>query len=153
MIKDYNGDILKSNATAICHQVNCKGVMGAGLALQIINLYPDVFKAYKNKCLEYNLLGQIQCVNISEDRYIVNMFCQFDYGYMKRYTDYVALKTALTVLAAKMNGSTIAFPYKLGCGLAGGDWNIVKNIIAEVFENYSGEIQIWHFDQENSSNL
>ena len=36
---------------------------------------------------------------------------------------------------------TIGFPYKIGCGLAGGDWNIVYNIIEEEFSgNYNVKI-------------
>ena len=35
MIIDKIGDILHTEADVICHQVNCKGVMGAGLAKQI----------------------------------------------------------------------------------------------------------------------
>ena len=34
MIIDKIGDILHTEADVICHQVNCKGVMGAGLAKQ-----------------------------------------------------------------------------------------------------------------------
>lgn len=37
MIIDKIGDILHTEADVICHQVNCKGVMGAGLAKQIRN--------------------------------------------------------------------------------------------------------------------
>ena len=31
-IKELNGDLLGSTAPCICHQVNCKGAMGAGAA-------------------------------------------------------------------------------------------------------------------------
>ena len=38
-LKFYDGDIFSPNKTGheliVCHQVNCKGVMGAGLALQV----------------------------------------------------------------------------------------------------------------------
>ena len=32
MIKYYEGDIFSSNADLICHQVNCQGVFGRGMA-------------------------------------------------------------------------------------------------------------------------
>ena len=36
----------------------------------------------------------------------------------------------------------VAIPYGLGCGLAGGNWNIVYGIIARQFEDYS-RADIW----------
>ena len=46
------GNILDAKADAILHQTNCKGVMGAGLALQIRNKYPDVYAKYRILCKE-----------------------------------------------------------------------------------------------------
>lgn len=48
MIIDKIGDILHTEADVICHQVNCKGVMGAGLAKQI-----------RNQLLSQNLPGNL----------------------------------------------------------------------------------------------
>ncbi len=78
------GDILTPNNTdrvvIVCHQVNCKGVMGAGLALQIKNKFPMVYKNYKDKCLQIENdiggLGDVQfCSVLSENGYIIaNIF-------------------------------------------------------------------------------
>ena len=35
MIKIINGDLFDTDANIICHQVNCKGKMGSGVALQV----------------------------------------------------------------------------------------------------------------------
>lgn len=40
----------------------------------------------------------------------------------------------------------VAFPYKIGCGNAGGDWDIVKKLLEQVFEGYEGEVQIWNHE-------
>ena len=50
MLKLKNGNILESDANIICHQVNCQGVMGAGLALQIRKRYPSAFEEYRGTC-------------------------------------------------------------------------------------------------------
>ena len=47
MITVINGDLLSSQEDYICHQVNCMGVMGAGVALQIKKVYPDVYNQYQ----------------------------------------------------------------------------------------------------------
>ena len=45
-----SGNILHSGADIIVQQVNCRGVMGAGLAKQIATRYPDVLAMYKKYC-------------------------------------------------------------------------------------------------------
>ena len=54
MIIDKIGDILHTEADVICHQVNCKGVMGAGLAKQIRNqlLSEDTRKSVGNMAVQ-----------------------------------------------------------------------------------------------------
>ena len=47
MIKHIKRDIFKSGADLICHQVNCQGVMGSGIAKQVREKYPKVYKEYK----------------------------------------------------------------------------------------------------------
>lgn len=44
------GDIFTSNAQVIVNTVNCKGVMGKGLALAFKQRYPDMFTAYQQDC-------------------------------------------------------------------------------------------------------
>lgn len=44
------GDIFDSNAQVIVNTVNCKGVMGKGLALAFKQRYPDMFAVYQQEC-------------------------------------------------------------------------------------------------------
>jgi O-acetyl-ADP-ribose deacetylase (regulator of RNase III) len=139
MIKIIKGNILNANEDIICQQVNCKGVMGSGLALQILKKYPEVYGQYKNFCDKYRwgLLGSVCFVN-TKDKIIACLFGQNDYGRSKRvYTDYCALEKSLTntkIYAQKENLS-IALPHEIGCGLANGDWNVVLDIITRVFDD------------------
>jgi O-acetyl-ADP-ribose deacetylase (regulator of RNase III) len=41
-----NGDLLTTPINIIAHQVNCMGVMGAGLALQIKNKFEWAYQDY-----------------------------------------------------------------------------------------------------------
>ena len=86
------GNLLESNANLICHQVNCLGVMGSGVALQIKNKWPIVFAEYRNLWEKYKnnipyLLGMAQKVYLKEESefnqdpmYVINMFAQINYG-------------------------------------------------------------------------
>lgn len=137
MLEVRYGDLLNSNANYICHQVNCLGVMGAGVAKQIKASYPQVFVAYKKYCNttadKRALLGQAIAVDIGEERKIINLFGQYGYG-RKRETDMTALTQACQrVVKNSTTNDVIAMPYRIGCGLAGGDWGEVMDMLAEVF--------------------
>ena len=41
-----DGNLLDSDATVICHQVNCQGKMNSGVAKAIRNKYPRVYEEY-----------------------------------------------------------------------------------------------------------
>lgn len=140
IVKEFVGDILQSNEEIIIHQVNCKGVMGGGIALQIRNKYPEVYADYHELCLSNNsspykrssdLLGNIQVCKCSDGRTIINLFAQDGFGSFGIYTHYGALQKCLTKVGTEFIGKTVAIPYKMSCGLAGGDWEIVKRIIAD----------------------
>ena len=158
MIVEKNGDILQSGADVICHQVNCRGVMGAGLAKQVRDQNPMVFAAYKDMCRVYGdaALGQVLYVPTDktsslpdEDRcYIANCFGQAGYSRYGRLTNYEALRACFITVRqfAQEYHLTVAIPYKIGCGLAGGDWDTVRRIIDEVFSGYDGEVQIWRYE-------
>lgn len=151
-IQIINDNLLNTSSLLICHQVNCQGVMGSGLAKQIRNKYPQVFNVYKRLCNKYQdkeLLGNCQPVLIG-DKCIVNLFGQLNYGTKKQQTDYNALKKSLKQLKYLLEFvdpyifyDTIALPYNMGCGLAGGDWRIVFDIITKVFYDWDGEIYIY----------
>lgn len=156
MIKYKKGDLLKSGCHFICHQVNCQGVMGSGLALAIKNKFPRVYTEYKGFCAEAkkssDLLGSNQYVLVGPKTIVVNMFAQDNYGLDKRHTDYESLRCCLKMLSVlnvpekfdeKDIQVRIGIPYKLGCARGGGDWNIVITIIEEYFKNSPFILEIW----------
>lgn len=130
MFTTKKGNILEATETIICHQVNCRGVMGAGLANQIRRNYPQVYKAYK-KYASPECLGKVQLVPINSKQCIANIFGQLNYGTKTVQTDYKAIARAFSVLNNRFPGCSVAIPYKMGCGLAGGDWNTMLKTITE----------------------
>lgn len=131
-------DILDITNGVIIHQVNCRGVMGAGLALQIRNKYPIVYKRYIYACQmlkQSELLGCIQPIQVTDSLTIVNCFSQLDYGRDKCHTNYKALKACLHKVNALKRG-TIYVPYRIGCGLAGGDWDVVSKMLINELNDY-----------------
>jgi len=142
MLREETGNLVTGNYPIFCHQVNCKGVMGAGLAKQIRNEFPEVYHEYKFLCGQGDAkVGDIQIVHTINDRICVNMFAQYSYGRDRQYTNYEAfmkclnkLETYLFSPAGRLHldvveNKVVAFPMYIGCGLAGGSWNVVLDML------------------------
>ena len=148
MLKFVKGDIITGDYPIFCHQVNCKGVMGAGLARQIRDKYPEVYETYRMYCRDgIGILGSCNYIPTVDRRICINMFSQDGYGTDKRYTDYDAFQTCLNHIAFFMNfhpknKPSIAFPYGIGCGLAGGDWDIILGMLKEFAEKIPQDVYI-----------
>lgn len=147
MIYNITGDLLEQDKVdIICHQTNCKGVMGAGIALQIKKKYPEVFYKYRTYCANMgtNLLGKTLFVNCKDGKVVANLFGQNDFSSCRIQTDYAALEKSIATLAkiATKAKKSVGFPYLIGCGLAGGDWKIVNKIIEKYFLNSEVECYI-----------
>jgi O-acetyl-ADP-ribose deacetylase (regulator of RNase III) len=141
-------DLFESGADILCHQVNCQGVMGSGVAEQVKERYPKVFEEYVDWCKEQKpeeLLGKVQHIVLKmpwednpngEPLGVLNIFGQLDYGYGKQHTDYKALKHAFTIINTYCRefcpySPVLAFPYKFGCARGGGDWDTVYALMEE----------------------
>lgn len=129
------GDITQVTKGIIVHQVNCQGVMGSGVAKALYTKWPEVKKQFLKYSTVPNedLLGVIQNVWISDELVVVNGFSQFDYGTSsRRYTSYDAVDNVFRQVAylQRQLDLSVYVPYSYGCGLGGGDWNIVETIIA-----------------------
>ena len=148
MLKYVNGDLVKDKKyTVFCHQVNCIGVMGAGIAKQIRDAYPEVYRNYKQSVGESNArIGTNLYIHTSDNRTCVNMFAQYNYGRDEQYTDYTAFRKCLTNLknyAAVLSSDTIiAFPYGIGCGNGGGKWDIIESMLKHFAHEVKQEVYI-----------
>lgn len=142
-VKVINGDLFATNAKYICHQVNCQGRMGSGVAKTVRSEFPEAYTQYREACSKGSCLGMAQFV-ASNGKVIINMFAQNRYGYDgRRYTDYNAFMNCLSEIRdAVPGGETIAMPYGIGCGLGGGDWATVYGMIErELGQDYT--VELW----------
>ena len=133
------GDITYASENIIAHQVNCKNVMGSGVAKALFTRYPDVKKRYhffNERTEEHDRIGKVDLFTAftkdhSTFKKIANCYSQFDFGSDgKLYTDYNAVNKCFKWLAENTEGD-IAIPYGYGSGLGGGDWGIISTLIIE----------------------
>lgn len=113
----------------IAHICNNVDKFGAGFAKQVALKYPLAKETYHLASQE---LGNISLVKVEEYKFICNMIAQDGVGKNKKPIRYDALKECLMKLKniCKKKDIYIVMP-KIGTGLAGGDWEIISEIIEE----------------------
>ena len=141
MIRYINGDITKTEIKNIAHGVNCQNVMGSGVAKALYTKFPKVKSCYHHfldtKADNFDPLGYVNIVHPYkvDDPTVYNLFTQRFYGNDGRiFVSYDAVGRCFRELNSLLNGQQLAIP-KIGCGLAGGSWDIVKEIIDEYAPN------------------
>jgi O-acetyl-ADP-ribose deacetylase (regulator of RNase III) len=136
MINIKKGDLLKAKEKVIAHQVNCFGAAG-GLAGVVFRKYLTAGNDYMQlieRMQPKALLGMAQFTGQQKDGHIIcNLYGQYHPG-----ADYRPdrLEQALEMLGntARIMGWSVALPYKLSCGICGGDWDEVQQIIERTMD-------------------
>src|SRR5271165_3174157 len=147
-----SGDLLKEKADAIVNTVNCVGVMGKGIALQFKQRWPENFKAYEAACNRDEIKpGKMFIYDFGEwgkPRYIINFPTKVHWKGDSKI-EYIEEGLRDLVLQAKRRGiKSIALP-PLGCGNGGLEWEKVKSLIFEAFEN-APEMQVDLFEPKGA---
>jgi len=135
----------------ICHQCNTTTVGARGIAKAIFAKWPDsnVYKLRKSQQTR-DVMG-----SISVSPPVCNMFSQNKPGKPKgqetKEQRYLWLKSCLGEILTKTTQKLVAFPHQVGCGLAGGDWNVVKGILddfASQMKNQSRVVVVVHKEEK-----
>ena len=173
-MRERNGNLItlaqEGFFDVITHGCNCFCTMGAGIAPQMARAFgcdkfPMEAPQYKG---DKTKLGTIdyewQSINIyreiegprtgaapdfgTHNLAVVNSYTQYRYGRNhedgdKMPVDYNAISSCMRRINLLFAGKTIGLPL-IGCGLAGGDWNIVKNIFET--ELFAMDVWVVHYD-------
>lgn len=164
MIKEIDGDLislaLENKFDVIAHGCNCKNMMGAGIALQMTKTFKaDLLDdTYLEEMLKVDTafndiekLGNIVSFipyhekyfsNVPKDLIVVNAYTQY---YPGKNLDISALILCLRKMNKLFKGKHIGLP-RIGCGIAGGDWTVVKQIIINTLVDC--EVTIVNFKKE-----
>lgn len=151
---------LKGDATSpqssgikiIAHICNDLGGWGKGFVLSISKRWKEPEQTYRKWHRERNIndfgLGKMQLIQVENYIYIANMVAQKG---MKTGSNgvpirYEAVATCLENLAqqAKELGASVHMP-RIGCGLAGGKWELIEPIIKEKLLENNIDTYIYDF--------
>ena len=157
MIEYRQGNLIEAflneDIDIIVHGCNCYTTMGAGIAKQIKDYFPQAYRAdlefdkkfeYPNPKDKSIKLGKFSCAKIdrfihidgvsyNNEGWIVNAYTQDTHWDKTRMLSYEAIRQCFMKLYDNMSPlQCVGIPF-IGCGLAGGDWRIVEKIINEIF--------------------
>ena len=147
-VKYIKGDLLKffkeGRINVLVHGCNCYCKMGAGIAKQIKEQFPQAYQAdlrYEDKqTLLGNIkekrdkLGKYSSWKYKENQYIVNAYTQDTYWDPEKMLSYPAIRKVFTKINKDFSNLKIGIPF-IGCGLAKGNWSRVSEILEEIFEH------------------
>jgi O-acetyl-ADP-ribose deacetylase (regulator of RNase III) len=128
----------------IVHGCNCFCTMGKGIAVQIKQEFPEAYQEdLRTTKGDESKLGTFSSAYI--DRYdltVINAYSQYDYRPTYKNDgvtrcDYEAIRKVFRKIAEDFDNTVrIGYP-KIGCGLAGGDWDLVSKIIDEELRGFN----------------
>ncbi len=137
-MKIIKGDLIKlaleGKFDVIIHGCNCFCTMGAGIAKAIKSEFPEAFKAdqitEKGDKSKLGFFTQATTIRSGYPIMVINAYTQFNYRGKGIKADYDAIRNIFKKLKSEFPGKRFGFPL-IGAGLAGGDWDIISEIISE----------------------
>ena len=143
MIEYRVGDVLNSNEKIVVHGCNCFHSMGAGIALQVFREAPKAWLADQMSSLgDRSKMGTYTSGVANNGTLVINAYTQFDFTRHKVDVEYDMLEKVIRQICLDFPGETISMP-KIGCGLAGGDWNVVEEILNRISEETGNPIRVY----------
>lgn len=144
--KLVEGDLLEHDAQYIVHQCNCVSKGASNLAKAVFEKFPyaDIYRERSIRYPFWHKPGELYIRGgIGEGRLVINMTAQvlpggpgkvFEVAPGMSVTETSETREKLFVQCLKKLKEietlrSIAFPWRIGCGVAGGDWNRYHAVI------------------------
>lgn len=139
------------NNKIIVHICNDIGGWGKGFVMAISKKWKKPENQYREwfRSKDGFELGKVQFVQVEEDLWVANLIGQHKINKDENGNApirYDAIEDGLNTVAlfAKENNATIHMP-RIGCGLAGGKWEMIEPIILETLSENNIEVTVYDF--------
>jgi O-acetyl-ADP-ribose deacetylase (regulator of RNase III) len=143
-----------TGARIIVHVCNDVGAWGRGFVVALSKRWPEPELRYRawhkgEDTLPF-ALGEVQFVKVTDTIWIANLIGQHDIHTHQGVPPirYEALRAGLRKVAmeARRLGASVHMP-RIGCGLAGGNWETVSQIITEQLVNGGVPVTVYELLQ------
>lgn len=146
-----NANLFDSDTDALVNPVNCKGIMGKGIALEFRKRFPECLIPYKQACENRKLVpGKLLFVRLvvqpdlfGRKRPAIILFPTKDHWRDKSRIEWI--EQGLIFLKNNYHEwslKSLAMP-QIGCGLGGLKWEQVKPLIGRYFNDEQIEIEVY----------
>jgi O-acetyl-ADP-ribose deacetylase (regulator of RNase III) len=141
------GDLFSSQAQTIVNTINCKGIMGAGIALRCKKLFPEVYADYVVRCKSKSVkTGEPYLFCRDQTPWILNFPTK---NHWRNHSKLHYISDGLMYLANHYNQwgiTSLAFP-ALGCGNGGLLWPDVGPIMYASLQQFHIPVTIYLPDE------
>lgn len=136
-----NGDLLEATEDYIVHQCNCVTNHSKHLAKSVFDAFPYA-NTYKNRSKDPTTHHTPGTIDVKGDginqRYIINAYAQYypskskysNDSYEKRLQWFEECLQKISQIK-DIRKKSIALPYNIGCGSAGGNWETYCEVIKD----------------------
>lgn len=143
------GDIFTTGARAIGHGVNTVGAMGAGIAVQFKNRFPEMYEEYKRLCVDNKLHpGTVMPWTIKTpwggDVMVFNIASQELPGACASYDLLITGVREAIDICELVGIPSLALP-RIGSGIGGLDESVVESILAALAARTRVDIELWTY--------
>lgn len=136
-----HGDLFAGGEEAIAHGVNCRGVMGSGIAVGFRQRYPDMYESYRIICDKNQLqLGGVIPWGQGDAKpglcpLVYNLATQVDPGPNASYHGIMVAVDKMLGELDRCGIHQVGIP-QIGCGIGGLEWPQVEGILLALTEKY-----------------
>jgi len=146
MLRIVSGNLLEASVEALVNTVNTVGVMGKGIALQVKQAFPEVFREYERAARKGEIkIGRVQVVptnRLDGPRFVINFPTKRHWRGKSRIADIEAGLVDLARVAKELDIKSMAVP-PLGCGNGGLKWEDVRPRIVRALEGLSTDVVLY----------
>lgn len=135
----------------IVHVCNDIGGWGKGFVMAISKKWKTPEKQYRDWFKSKNdfELGKVQFVQVEEDLWVANLIGQHKINKDENGDApirYHAIEEGLEAVSdfAKTNNASVHMP-RIGCGLAGGKWEMIEPIILKTLSSHDIKVVVYDF--------
>lgn len=143
MVEVIAGDLFASHAQTLVNAVNCRGVMGKGIALAFKRRYPDMFRDYQERCARGEVrLGEPYLYRRATPPHIFNFPTKDHWRAPAKLDDIIAGVHYLRERYAAWSVTSLAVP-ALGCGLGQLDWATTRPTLIDLFSEFAIPVTLY----------